>query len=426
MGCLSSILTGLTVNSTEGRKRMKKKISVLALASIFIAGSAMASGWRIPEQSVDSTAKAGANVASSTRGDTAYYNPANMSWMADTWHLEADLTYLYLSPIEYEDSRSSMRNGESESEHFIIPTGFAVSPSYGGARFGLAIVAPGGLSKQWEDAYPKAYAEEFSLTIIEVNPTVSYGLGEMFSIAGGARMVYGDATVRSDASGLGIPLSRDMEGDVVEWGWNAALAYKPMDSLNISATYRSNVNLDFEDKADLNLMGNLLTLDTEVSVPLPAVFALSVAYDIVENLNVELTWDRTFWSEYEHLHFHFTPSVPGNPFEPPQDREWDDTDAFRIGVTYKMSDVFTLMGGFGYDNNPAPTENVGFELPDSDAWLYSVGMQYKVSENMDLGLAALYDYKESRKVEVNPTDVVYGEFTNASALLITAGLYYRF
>ena len=75
---------------------MKKKISVLALASIFAAGSAMASGWRIPEQSVDSTAKAGANIASSTRGDTAYYNPANMSWMADTWHLEADLTYLYL------------------------------------------------------------------------------------------------------------------------------------------------------------------------------------------------------------------------------------------------------------------------------------------------------------------------------------------
>ena len=60
---------------------MKKRISVLALASIFAAGSAMASGWRIPEQSVDSTAKAGANIASSKRGDTAYYNPANMAWM---------------------------------------------------------------------------------------------------------------------------------------------------------------------------------------------------------------------------------------------------------------------------------------------------------------------------------------------------------
>ncbi len=405
---------------------MKKKISVLALASIFAAGSAMASGWRIPEQSVDSTAKAGANVASSTRGDTAYFNPANMSWMADTWHLEADATYLYLSPIDYDDSRTPIYSGESESENFFIPTGFAVSPSYGGARFGLAIVAPGGLSKRWKDRYPKAYAEEFSLTIIEVNPTVSYGLGEKFSIAGGARMVYGDATVRSNAGGIGVPLARDMDGDTVEWGWNAALAYKPMDKLNISATYRSNVDLNFDDTADLNLMGNFMTLGAKVSVPLPAVFALSFAYDVVDNLTVELTWDRTFWSEYDTLDFDFSPRIPGNPFEVPQDRDWDDTDAFRIGVTYAVSDVYTLMGGFAYDNNPAPTDNVGFELPDSDAWIYSAGMQYKVRENMDLGLAVLYDYKESRKVKVHPGDVVYGEFTDASALLVTVGLNYRF
>jgi len=169
-----------------------------------------------------------------------------------------------------------------------------------------------------------------------------------------------------------------------------------------------------------------MTLDSAVSVPLPAVFALSVAYDIVDNLNVELTWDRTFWSEYEFLDFDFSPAIPGNPFEPAQAREWDDTDAFRIGVTYGVSDLLTLMGGFGYDNNPAPAENVGFELPDSDAWLYSVGAQFKINESMDVGIAALYDYKETRKVEVDPRGVVYGEFTNASALLITAGINYRF
>ena len=84
---------------------MKKKISVLALASIFVAGSAMASGWRIPEQSVDSTAKAGANIASSTHADTAYYNPANMAWMEDAWHVELDATWIHLYEIDYEDAR---------------------------------------------------------------------------------------------------------------------------------------------------------------------------------------------------------------------------------------------------------------------------------------------------------------------------------
>lgn len=405
---------------------MKKTISVLALASVFTAGSAMASGWRIPEQSVDSTAKAGANIASSKRADTAYYNPANMSWMADTWQLEVDATWIYLSPIDYNDARTPLYNGSSESENFIVPTGFVVSPSYSGARFGLAIVAPNGLSKRWENPYPRAFAQEFSLTVIEVNPTVSYAFNDMFSIAAGPRMLYNDAKVKSDASGIGMPLAREMEGDTIEWGWNAALAMKPMDKLNISATYRSNVDLDFDDTAKLNLMGNFLKLGAKVSVPSPAVFALSAAYDVTEQLNVELTWDRTFWSEYETLDFDFSPPVPGNPYEVPQRRDWDDTDAFRIGLSYALNDTYTLMGGFGYDNNPAPTDTVSFELPDSDAWLYSLGVQYKVNDQMDFGVAALYDYKESRTVEVFPADRVYGKFTNASAFLLTFGLNYRF
>lgn len=405
---------------------MKKAISVLALASIFTAGSAMASGWRIPEQSVDSTAKAGANIASAKRADTAYYNPAKMAWMADTTHVEFDATYIYLSQIEYEDYRTSTFNGESEEEHFLLPELFAVSPSLGGARIGLAIVEPYGLAKRWKDPYQRAVAEEFSLATVEVNPTVSYGFANMVSVAAGVRMIYADAEVRSDASGLGMPLSRAMEGDTVEWGWNAAIDVKPIDKLHIAATYRSNIDLDFEDNADLNLMGTRLTLDADVSIPAPAVFALSVAYDVLDNLNVEFTWDVTFWSEYEYLDFNFSPNVPGNPFEPAQTRDWDDTNAFRIGVTYGLTKSLDLMAGFGYDENPADDEHIGFELPDSDAWLYSIGAQYRLNEKMDVGVAMLYDYKEEREVAVNPTDRVYGEFTNASALLVSVGLNYRF
>lgn len=423
---------GLSDGSAGRRKSilrgvgMKKKLSVLALASLFIAGSAMASGWRIPEQSVDSTAKVGANIASATRADTAYYNPAKMNWMADTWHAEVDATYIYLSPIEYEDARNPFFNHESEEEHFLLPTGFVVSPNYGGARFGLAIVAPYGLAKRWEDGYGQAFAEEFSLTVIEVNPTISYGIGDMVSIAAGPRMLYADATVKSDASVIGTQLSREMEGDTVEWGWNVALAIKPSDKFDIAATYRSNVDLDFEERTSLNLMGLRVNPDGEVSVPAPAVLSLSFAYDVLDNLNVELTWDRTFWSEYEVLDFDFTPAIPGNPFEPPLERNWDDTNAFRIGVTYGVNDALTLMAGFGYDENPIPTEHVDFSIPDSDAWLYSIGMQYAVNDKMDIGVAALYDYKEEREVRVDPTGAVYGEFTDASALLITVGLNYKF
>lgn len=406
---------------------MKKTISVLALTSIFAAGSAMASGWRIPEQSVDSTAKVGANIASSKRADTAYFNPANMSWMQDTWHAEVDLTWIHLTSIEYEDDRSPFLSDESEEENFLLPTAFFVSPNYSGFRVGLSLTAPAGLSKRW-NGFGANVAEEFSMTVYEVNPTVSYAIGDMVSIAAGPRMLYADATVKSDSSGSGTPVSRELEGDTVEWGWNVAVAVKPMEKLNISATYRSEVDLEFEDKAHLNLMGLRISPDAEVSVPVAAVFAVSVAYDVLDNLNIEFTWDRTFWSAYDELDFDHSPQIPGNPYEPALDRDWDDTNAFRLGITYGLNDKIDLMAGFGYDENPVPDDKIDFSLPDSDAWLFSIGMQYALSENMDLGIAALYDYKEERDADSppdGPTDP-FGTFSNASALLVSVGLNYRF
>jgi long-chain fatty acid transport protein len=240
-------------------------------------------------------------------------------------------------------------------------------------------------------------------------------------------MLYADAKVKSNSFDTPfVPnTSREMEGDTVEWGWNVALAVKPIEKLNISATYRSHVDLDFEEDAALRFGPVNSIFDADVSVPAPAVFALSVAYDVLDNFNVELTWDRTFWSEYEDLDFNFSPVIPGNPFETVMVRDWDDTDAYRIGLTWAVNDTWTLMGGFAYDENPAPTENIGFELPDSDAWIYSLGAQYKVSEKMDLGIAALYDYKESRTVE-SDDGRIDGKFSNASALLVTVGMNYRF
>ncbi len=106
-------------------------------------------------------------------------------------------------------------------------------------------------------------------------------------------------------------------------------------------------------------------------------------------------------------------------------KDWNDADAFRIGVTWGVTDSLTLMGGFAYDQTPVPSENIGFELPDSDAWIYSLGAQYKVNEKLDVGLGVLYDYKESRTA-VTTNGYINGEFKNAAALLVTAGINYKF
>lgn len=405
---------------------MKKTISTLALVSLFAATSAFASAYRIPEQSVDSTAKAGANVASASRADAAYYNPANMSWLSDGWQAQANLTYIHLTAISYDDYRSAFFDSESEDENFFLPTGFLVSPFYGDVRFGMSITAPYGLAKRWQDPYPRATAQEFSLEVIELNPTASYKINDMVSVSAGPRMLYSKAEVQTDARYVGSPAAMTVEGDTFEWGYNMAVSVKPNENLNLSATYRSNVDLDFEGDVDLFIGRTLPTIDGEVSIPAPAVLTLAAAFKPLEALTVELSWDRTFWSEYEELDFNFTPTVGFPPFEAPRSKDWDDSSAYRIGLDYQVNQSLNLLFGFAYDETPIPDETLGFELPDSDAYLFSVGTQYKVNDKMDVGLAVLYDYKKEREVTVNPAGTVYGEFTDASAWLLSAGINIKF
>jgi long-chain fatty acid transport protein len=412
---------------------VKKSIAVAALAALLAAGSAAASGYRIPEQSVDSTAKAGANIASAAGADASYYNPANMAWMAaDKWQVEGDLTYIHLPSISYDDNRSSAYNGESEKENFLLPTLFLVSPDYNNFRFGFSVTGPYGLAKRWEQPYPRTFAEEYSLKVFDINPTVAYKFCEYFSVAAGPRLLYSSAEVSSNGvvSPKGYTAVRDMDGDTTELGWNVALSARPTKDLNLAVTYRSEVDLDLD--GDATLSTNLpvpaasVASGGSVSVPAPAVLALSGAYTL-DKLTVELTWERTFWSDYENIDFQYdtvlTNPVLYNVFDVPKDKNWDDSDSYRLGLSYALNEVWTLMAGFGYDKNPIPDSTLLFDLPDSDAYLYSVGARYRVNSQMEVGAGYLYDDKESRSV-VNEN--LNGTFTDSSAHLLTVGLTYTF
>ena len=87
------------------------------------------------------------------------------------------------------------------------------------------------------------------------------------------------------------------------------------------------------------------------------------------------------------------------------------------------------MLGFAIDKSPVPANTLGFELPDSDAKLYSIGFEYKVTQNLKMGLAYLYDDKEDRTVTnrsvPNPT-APYGTFSDSGAHLLTASFKYKF
>ena len=415
--------------------RLVKGLALSAIASSVV----MAGGYKIPEQSINSMALGAAYVAHTTGADTAYFNPANMAFMADKQYVEGGITLANLPRNTY--TLGAPVSGQSEEENLLIPNFHYVANAMGDFRWGVSLTVPGGLTKRWKTPFQKASAQEFTLKVIELSPSVSYKVADNFSIGGGIRVIYSEGVVKSnsaDAAAIDprVPsAARDMNGNTVEFGYNLALAYKPTSDVNMALTYRSNVDLKESGTAKISAapFGTLYNGDASVTVPLPAALNLAVSKTWSEKFTLEFNYERTFWSKYKNLDFDYTGK--GNAFVPaafdnPIPRDWQDTNTFRLGATAVLENKFTVMMGFAIDKTPTQTKTLGFELPDSDAKIFSMGFRYQQTENLSWGAAFLYDSKDPIALTAGQQDNAVlnngGSFGGGGAYLTTVGVAYEF
>jgi long-chain fatty acid transport protein len=414
-----------------------KKIALLSLVASSIL---MANGWKIPETSTNAVALGSANIAHNhNNADAAYYNPAKMIFMSNENNLELDVTYIHLDKVKFTPATGNELH--SESENVAIPTLHYVSPKLGesNARVGLSIVAPAGLSKRWKTEPAKTSAEEFTLKVIEINPSAAFEINDKLGFAVGFRIVRSSGVVQSSGTVAAGPTtaSRDMTGDSVDFGYNFALAYDPIDALELGLTYRSKVDLTLEGNANLATNFTAVPPNTyngpaTLTVPLPATLSLAAAYTLPTKTTVEVVYERTYWSEYTQLDFNY-PTTLTNPvlkgaFDDPKARNWKDTNTYRFGITQELTNL-SLMAGLVIDETPVPEATLGYELPGTDTVAYSLGGRYKISDKIDIGLSALYSVHNSRKVhnyKADGSDNINGEFTDGNVLIISAGLGYKF
>jgi len=399
---------------------MKNIIKVTTL-SLVAAGTLYGGGYKIPETSLNAIALSAANVAHSHGAENAYSNPANMVFMENKQHIEADLIYIGLDPVRYK-SNDGTTDISAKKETFILPSLHYVSKKLGNnARVGLSIVVPGGLSKRWNDSPAVEKAKEFTLKVIEINPSAAFKINDKLGVAVGFRVVSTTGIVKSSAA-----ISRDMTGDSIDMGYNLALAYKPTRALEIGLTYRSNVDLTVEGNAKLYI-GNAKVYDggSSVTVPLPATIDAAVAYTFPTQTTVEFVYERVNWSAYKNLDFNYvsnSPTILKPYFDDPIAKDWKDTNVYRLGITQQMK-RYTLMAGAVKDESPIPNKSLGFELPDSDSVSVSGGVRYQYSKNLNVGFSALYSMRDKRKVTNSD---VNGEFSNSNVLIMSAGLGYKF
>lgn len=229
-------------------------VKFLKVCVLFIVNFSVlfAGGYKIPANSIESIATAGASVASANGANSSYYNPANMIFdNSSDQEIEFGLSGIYLSSVEFESSASPVLSDKAHDEFAVFPNFYYISKPYGDLRYGLSIVSPVGISKRWDGALSKLTANDSQLRTLEANPSVSYKINDNFAIGGGVSVIAGKIYMKNDSGDLyNIHLApayifQEYKGNATDFGYNLALTYKNVD-YKLSATYRSKVNLHFD------------------------------------------------------------------------------------------------------------------------------------------------------------------------------------
>ena len=414
----------------------------LSVAALLISSSAFAAAYKIPEQSFMSVGTAAAYFSSARFADTAYYNPSAMSFLDDKKFTELGLRAIFLDKIHFQGQavdpvakRFVISNAESKDELFLIPQFHFVSSSFldGKARVGLSFTTPAGLSKRWTSQLQMATAEEFTMEVYEVDTSASYKLLDNFAIGLTGRFIYGRGKIKYrfyNQFANNYLYRIRMKGDTpIKTGWAVSATYKPTENLTFASLYRSKVDLDVDGTVDGELhIPSKIDLNTiypssgNVSIPLPAELRLGVSYKRNKTI-YEFTFERTFWSSYKKLDFNFSNPALEAILGQPKPKNWRDTNTYRFDIQHRYNDKTLLMVGLAYDETPIPQKPLGFELPDSNGYILSVGSLYSLKKNMDIGFSALYVKKFDRKVN---NKNIRGKFSNLQAYIFNISMLYKF
>ncbi len=402
---------------------MKNRLVKLTTLSLIATTAIYANGYKIPETSTSSVSLLAANVAHSSGADTAYYNPANMSFMKDENLINANLILISVDSARFKGSAYGIDglDIESESELPLIPSIHYVSNKYDKFTFGFSMVVPSGVTKEWRESPAKDVAQKFTLEVVELNPTLSYKVNDNLAVAFGARILSSHGIVESSSTA-----SRDMEGDSLDFGYNLALSYKPTSALEFGLTYRNKVDLEEEGNAKLYI-GDAKVYDGggSVKVPLPAQLNIALAYTFKSKTTLELVYEKSYWSAYKTLDFNYTSNIPAilqPSMDDPITKGWEDTTTYRFGVTQEL-DKLTLMAGFIIDETPIPEQSVSFELPGTDSKSISFGAKYQIDKKLSAGFGMLCSMKDSRSVT---NDHLNGEFDSSETYIFSTGVSYKY
>ncbi len=437
----------------------------LGIAGALAIGQAQASGFQLKENSVKAMGRAfaGSGVA---EGDASVVvnNPATMTSFEGTT-IQSDVTVVDLNAkfegggyagVGFGPAATPLTGGDGGNAGDVTPIpAMSIIHKFGnGLTVGAMVSAPFGLKTEYESGWVGRYSALTSdVKTVDLTLSLAYEIvPDRFSV--GAGIVYERAEAElSKAVDFGSalfanpatrplpfarPQARDGEavitGDDTGIGYILGVNFRPTDKLAIGLSHRSEIDHELQGSADWTVPGDVATIlgSSPSTAPLfrdgnalaklttPSVTSLSVAYQFNDQLTLMADYAETDWHSLKEIRIEFANPDPDSV----EDFSWGDTRFWSIGAEYKLSDTFTLRGGYAYDETPTTFATRTPRLPDEDRRWYSIGLTWNMSEQVEINAGYTRIEPDSPKIGVRESvHALYGEFSSDVNLFGLSGRY---
>jgi len=369
------------------------RLACAAALGVAILPSAQASGLSIPELSVAGLGLSNALVANPEDFGAVAYNPAALGL-----HARSGLTAgLVLLEPSLDVTTAS---GHHDSQHADILWAPDLQGSYRLTdrwTLGLGMNSPFGLESEWEvGTFPvlstplaaetppgPLHPTQSKLELFSIVPAVAYRLDEGLSIAVGLDY-YNLHKVDFDTAGATI------RGDGDGFGWNLSMLYSA-GPLSLGACYHSAATV--AGKGDFMVINPVLTVLGKASQPiaadlhLPWRLQIGVGYALSERLRAELDLERTGWSEFDTVDFI---SRTDGSLVSRTSNYWDDSNIYRLGLTYRLSPQTRLRFGYAYNESAQTVDYFSPRTPDSDRQIFSIGVAQGFGDDWEVEAGYMY------------------------------------
>lgn len=411
----------------------------LAVAACFSASAALAAGFGLYEGSARGNALGGGLLGKAVDASANFYNPATLSDLTNTV-VTVGLTTEHPTADVYYDGRSSRK---MDSGAYVLPHAYVAQPLPYGFTFGVGVAPEYGLGTHYHKKWSMAWdTRDTTIEGISFNPNLAYAVTEDWSVSAGIRLMYFSFDQHSDQMALRdgerYGTVRDhLKGDngMIDWGWQVSTRYKVTERLSAGVLYKSFIDCKIKgfnhtqvegyddsavaaqvqkgveaalaqyagtpyygplyqqyyqqyyaagvQSAHEQVDAGAADADGSASakVRLPQSLTFGLNYDATDDLHLGVAATWTQWSCMRAINF----KLPGD-----NDRSvplrWNDAWRMGFGAAYDLTDAFTLMGSYIYDQDPSRKYYGSSMLPPGDRHITTVGVGY-VWGNFDISVS---------------------------------------